>query len=381
VTNIKQIHRQAMEESDLAFIAKTKGELEASTRHLRAAYELEAQAANALFNELASEPTRSVLYRSAATLAKDCGLLTEAEKLINRAMAGNPPSDIADELRDLLEQVTFQRHLTLRGVALGEDEIQMVIAGQAVGFGVVPADQFLDRIRSTEALLYRTAARKQNKPYRDGGRRDSRLAQNTELYLSVPRAASFAVTLRVGGSLEPSLPGLSPNQAIIDEVLDCLQLYTQGNETQLKERIKDEAYYVNFVSLARTLQPDGAKVSMVGFTATRRGETKQVALTQAASEVPPLMALDIAPPDEKAEAGDSETVSYRGVLLIANAKKKSDHQSGIIEIVTAGKESVKIIVPPGMMSDIVRPLWETEVDVTGTRKGKKIHLMQIKPAS
>lgn len=381
MTNIKQIHRQAMAESDLAFVAKTKGDLEASARHLRAAYELEAQAANALFSELASEPTRSVLYRSAATLAKDCGLYAEAEKLINRAMAGNPPGDIADELRDLLEQVTFQRHLSLRGVTLGEDEIQMVIAGHAVGFGMAPADQFLDRVRSTEALLYRTAARKQNKPYRDGGRRDSKLTQNTELYLSVPRAASFAVTFRVGGSLEPSLPGLSPNQVIIDEVLDCLQLYTQGDEAQLKERIKDEAYYVNFVSLARTLQPDGAKVSMVGFTATRRGETKQVALTQTALEAPPVQALDIAPPDEEAEADASETMSCRGVLLIANAKKKSDRQSGIIEIVTASKESVKLIVPPGMMSDIVKPLWESEVEVTGTRKGKKLHLMQIKPVS
>ena len=33
-----------------------------------------------------------------------------------------------------------------------------------------------------------------------------------------------------------------------------------------------------------------------------------------------------------------------------------------------------------MMSDIVKPLWDTEVAVTGVQKGRKIHLMQISPA-
>jgi hypothetical protein len=34
-----------------------------------------------------------------------------------------------------------------------------------------------------------------------------------------------------------------------------------------------------------------------------------------------------------------------------------------------------------MMSDIVKPLWESEVEVTGTLKGKKVHLMQIRAAN
>ncbi len=381
MTNIKLIHRQAMEQSDLALLEKRKGSAKAAARHLQSAFELESEAANALLNELDAEPARSVLYRSAATLAKDCGRLVEAEKLIYRAMAGNPPGEIADELRDLLEQVTFQRHLELRGVELGDDEIQMVIAGKSVGFGMAPADEFLVRVRGMERLLYRTAERQQNRPYRDVGRWDAQLARNTELYLSVPRAASFAVTFRVGGALQPSIPGLSPNEAVIDEVLDCLQLYTQGEEVQLKARITDGAYYRNFVSLARTLQPDGAKVDMVGFTTTRRGQTKQVALTQAAPETPPFPLPGVVVEEARQASDDLGTVTYRGVFLIANAKNKSDQQSGVIEIVTAGRESVKIVVPPGMMSDIVKPLWESEVEVTGVRKGNKIYLMQIKPVS
>jgi len=197
----------------------------------------------------------------------------------------------------------------------------------------------------------------------------------------VPRAACFAVTFRVGGSRQQSLPGLSPGEAVIDEMLDCLQLFTQGEEAQLKDRIREEAYYRNFVGLARALQPDGTKVSMVGFTTMRRGATKQVAMTQAANETPTLTPQDVIPGLAKEAKLDAELVELRGELLIANATKKSDTQSGEIEIVTSRNERVKFVVPPGLMSDIVKPLWESEVEVTGTRKGKKVHLMQIRGVS
>jgi hypothetical protein len=375
--DIKHIHRQAMAQSDLALREKRNGNDQDAARHFRSAFELESDAANALLNELNAEPARSVLFRSAATLARDCGLFGDAEKLIYRALAGNPPDEIADELRDLLEEVNFHRHLELRGVALGEEEIQMAIAGKSVGFGIAPTDVFLGRVQTVENLVYRTAERKQNRPYRDRGRRDAQLAQNLELYMTVPRAACFAVTLRVGGG-QPSLPGLSQGEEVIDELLDCLQLYTDGQEEQLKERIHEEAYYRNFVGLAQRLQPDGDKVNMVGLTTTRHGTTKRVALRQAPGVILPFSVQDAV---SAREGKGQEAVELRGELLIADATKKSGKQSGEIEIVMPGNVKVKVVVPPGMMSDIVKPLWESEVAVTGTRKGNKVHLIQIKPVS
>src|SRR5208337_3336411 len=189
-------------------------------------------------------------------------------------------------------------------------------------------------------------------------------------------------TFRIGDSVQPSLPGLSPSEAVVDELLDCLQLYTEGDEEQLKSRINEEAYYRNFVGLARTLQPDGAKVKLVGFTTTHSGKVKQVALRkQAVFETPSLTAQDVIPEHGKKGTQDTEPVQLRGELLIANATKKSPKQSGEIEIVMSGNIKVTVVVPPGMMSDIVKPLWESEVEVIGTRKGKKVHLMQIRPAS
>jgi hypothetical protein len=43
-------------------------------------------------------------------LAIACAELREAERLIGRALSGNPPDDIANELRDLLlEEIYSQR--------------------------------------------------------------------------------------------------------------------------------------------------------------------------------------------------------------------------------------------------------------------------------
>jgi hypothetical protein len=50
-----------------------------------------------------------VLHRSAASLAVECLQLREAERLIGRALAGNPSPDIADELRDLLLDAVYSQ--------------------------------------------------------------------------------------------------------------------------------------------------------------------------------------------------------------------------------------------------------------------------------
>jgi hypothetical protein len=99
---IKAIHREAMEQTDLALAARRQGDEATASSHFRRAYELELEAASSFANRPSDEPTRSILYRSAATLALDCNLIAEAEKLICTALVGNPPDAVAEELRDLL---------------------------------------------------------------------------------------------------------------------------------------------------------------------------------------------------------------------------------------------------------------------------------------
>ncbi|HKV25770.1 MAG TPA: hypothetical protein VJN93_14345 [Candidatus Acidoferrum sp.] len=374
MTQVKDIHREAMSLSDRAIEARLNGDATAAERYFRQAYDLEQRAAMNAVAQSSPEPTRSVLLRSAASIALDCNLLPEAERLVCIALAGSPPTEIGEELRDLYEQVNFQRHLELRGISLSDDEIQMSIAGKGVGYGFAPTEAFIERVEKTENLLYRTAERTQNLPYRDKGRRDKTLRDKLGLYISVPRAASFAVTFKLGNTEQPSLPGISLGEQVIDEVLECLEIYGRGEQDKLQKRIKEPAYYRNFIGLADGIAPDGKELSIVGFTALRHNRARKVALTSKKTLSQYLEKTESIRIEEPSKA---RAVRVLGFLKFADSRRKNKDE---IQIIDSGGVSHTIVVPPGMMSDIVKPLWDSYVLVIGVQSENKISLEEIHPA-
>src|SRR2546428_7598983 len=112
---VRDQHRQAMDLADQALAARRLGDHSSAAALFRQAFEHERQAAELTGADGAVEPTRSVLFRSAATLALDCGELREAERLVAAALSGDPPAEIADELRDVVEPGYFHRHLQVSG--------------------------------------------------------------------------------------------------------------------------------------------------------------------------------------------------------------------------------------------------------------------------
>ncbi len=116
MNQVKDLHREAMRLVDEAESARRNGNVQLARERLGQAFDLERQAADLVAGDLSREPTRSVLHRSAASLAFQCGALREAEQLIATALSGDPPDEIAEELRDLLEQVYFGGKKGRRGL-------------------------------------------------------------------------------------------------------------------------------------------------------------------------------------------------------------------------------------------------------------------------
>ena len=104
IQTINSLHHEAMEYTGRSMRAKRYGETEEYLHFTRLALEKEAAAADLMADE-DIEPTRSVLHRSAATLAWRCEQYDEAKRLIYRGLEGNPPNEIARELSDLLDKV------------------------------------------------------------------------------------------------------------------------------------------------------------------------------------------------------------------------------------------------------------------------------------
>jgi hypothetical protein len=98
---VNELHSKAMALAERAFIAQRTGQLEQVKQFSKTAYQYERQAALLLLTDYKVEPTRSVLFRSAACLALDGEDYREAEQMIVFALSGNPPLEILEELRDL----------------------------------------------------------------------------------------------------------------------------------------------------------------------------------------------------------------------------------------------------------------------------------------
>jgi hypothetical protein len=362
------LHQQSMELCDRAMAARRDGDPDKSLELFRESFEAERKAASLVAALLDLEPTRAILHRSAATLALDCSEFREAERLIAVALSGNPPEEIAEELRDLLEQVHFARHLDLRGIRLAPQEFQFSISGNKVGYGIVLSDEFVDRVRATEKLVLRTFERNTGRPFREAGRAIKDISRNCELYLATPRAGSFAATMRVGVSdRQSTLPGFdiadSPKpERIIDNLVDCLEAFSLGDTRRLDVLIEDPSYRLNFIALADQLLPDGENVSQVGFTVTREGVPRSVALTRRKPSRNP-----------RETTRENGHLYVEGRLLFADATSAEKNQ---IRVVDDDSVTHRFLVPEGLMADIIKPLWEDRVAIHGIRLKRGRHLLE-----
>ncbi len=122
MSEIQGKHTAAMDLAEAAFVAKLRGDLEQASKLTRQAFENERAAAELIANQLDAEPTRSVLHRSAATLAVNCGELQAAERLIATALSGNPPTEIAEELKDLFIQINLRPYLQRHGINIDNEQ-------------------------------------------------------------------------------------------------------------------------------------------------------------------------------------------------------------------------------------------------------------------
>jgi hypothetical protein len=367
MNEVSYLHNKAMDLAESALLERLRGNKDAEIALSRQALEFELAAIEKLVDPI--EPTFSVLHRSAGTLALRCEQFQLAEQIAFKALAKEPPHEIGEELRDLVEQVQFQRHLDLRGVELGQQEVQMSLAGREVGFGMVTAGELIGRIQDAAQLIGRIVERQRNSSFLESGLRKS-TRENFPVLVSVPRGASFAVTLKVGNPTG-QLRFPTEAQEVVDEFMDLMESVDSSEFHQLKRLIPEPSYLRNFLGLARRIAPDGNRVRQVGFTVMRRGGVpRYVAMTKKAVEIPPPSIIDAGTQDDI----PGKPVEVRGMLRFADATSDDEN---LIKVIDENGIRRSVRVPVGMMNDIVRPMWDSRVIVRGLRKHRAIVMQDI----
>ena len=355
----KEFHDRAMKYADAAFLAKFKGHADEAKRYFEKAFLEEKQAALIIASS-DTEPTRSVLHRSAATLALKCGENREAEKIAARALAGEPPDEIADELRDILDKAGFERHLELQDLNLDKDNIQVTFDGNAVRDGLAPRKEVFSRVREIEKLLHRTEERVNNRSFSEIPNTKNRV----ELYVAPPIAASFSMTLKLGVSKQLSLPTFEVDNGVIDEFMTCMELLGRRQLQQLQEQIPDPAYFRNFVGIAKKIAPDGDNISFVGLISMRGGTERRIGFTLNQSEITVSSFAETS--DQDLEVLE-EKATVSGKLLFADALKGKQN----VKLKESDGKTWTILVAVGLMEDVVRPHWGRFVNIQGYRVKKK----------
>jgi len=99
--NIEELHTKAMDLAEEAFLDQKRGAHFKAISLFKTALNLEQKAASLLPLAKNSEPTRSLLYRSAASIAYYAGEYEIADRLIANGLAGYPPNEIKNELKNL----------------------------------------------------------------------------------------------------------------------------------------------------------------------------------------------------------------------------------------------------------------------------------------
>lgn len=364
-------HDTAMELVDRAIIAGRRGDKNAEKEFFLEAYELEKKAAMAFATKYEIEPTRSVLFRSASAIALDAGLHRESEKMAAFGISGNPPESVAEELRDLYERASFARHLGIKDIELLPNEFQMSIwSGTQAGYGIVGKDELTVRLDKTDKLIGRTLARKRGVEFQENAPYAREHRGKIQTFVSVPRARSFAFTVRVGASRQLDFfPGGS-GEEIVEELISCLRLFNQGREKEdeLRERINDEAYYRNFIHQARSIAPDGKKIKGVGVTAAIGKTSLKISFKSRDQLQSKPLAPDKYDPEEV-----GEQVQIAGRLSAASSLR-----GRYVRILPEkGGKSEKIRVPKGMLRDIVAPYFHEHVVVEARKTKAGLELIDI----
>lgn len=375
MTTVVDLHSSAMLFVDKAEVARAKGDLKAATAYYRKALRREIEAIDLLTKvHPGVEPSWSVMHASAAAIAIKASEYHRAEQLIGVGLAGNATDDVRDELRDLFDEVTYRRHLDLRGVHLTSAEFQFTLAGPAIAPGRASPEVTQRRTENMRRLLERTAERKAHVPFRPDGPVNATVRSALAIQYSEPRAASFALTVsieqRVGQlPLQLGMKDVVPPRPddVVSEFLECVRLVEAGKLKDLRERIGDVNYYENFVGLARGMAPDGHDVTTVGFTRGGGPTTEtRVAMRRSARHI------DV--PVRPRRAGEHEIT---GQLDRFDGHIAKRGPNALVVVVDTARVSHPIHVRKAILGDIVKPRFLETVTVLVKRVGKQDHFVQF----
>jgi hypothetical protein len=369
MSDICTLHDQAMHMMNEAYSLKNANRNEEARQKFLDACNLELQSASYVEKLPENEPSRSMLFLGAASLAWHGEDFALAERLIGEGLSGYPPEDVKNDLRQLLDDVALSLAIRNSSAVLREEEAEMRLYGDGVGHGRIQSKSLISRVEAINQLISRTTQRRYNLPFESRPRKRGAYP-DYQIDIAWAEAGSFGIKLRLTQKIHEPISLLQKNPAgILKDVLDNLALLNSGDTENLKKNIHDEEYYIHFIAQAKEVFPDGNIVSRVAIIVKHNYLQLQNTRQDIRNTI---MQQDISVDNKKKK--DSTTI-FRGYLMVSDGIKS---QFTIVQ--DDGTKPVKIKVR-NALEELAKKHFGDKVEAACEVKGKSYHLLDITPLS
>ena len=105
MATVRELHRQAMELAQDAMIEREQGNATRARQLAAQALPLEVEASSRIEKTVEAEPTRSILYLSAASLALQAEDYDQARQLVQEGLSGFPSPRTEHDLHELKSHI------------------------------------------------------------------------------------------------------------------------------------------------------------------------------------------------------------------------------------------------------------------------------------
>lgn len=355
-------HRRSEELAVRAATAKRAGE-EASARELyKLAAAAEAQAVAEVPLELAR--TWSALAVSHVALLYKGWELDEAETAAYRYLAtGAANSWARHELKALLEVITDEQVVRDELQAKYSSEaVNVSLRGGLIGSGTGPLEVILDRVNGLQSILVRVAEYVAGRPLRTRGGPEMEFIRRIGIRTVQPTTGSYRFAVRFTEPIQPPLidgEHFIPPAKVAGVLFDFVAAVAEGAPDDVTEVVPDEGYRGALLRLLNNFVPSQSIVEEVSIYRPEETGARGVVLSQA---VRPRIKAAI--PKSKTELAD-ESEDFLGTLRALHLDEKW------LVLTLPDGEHVRFTVDEGTLDDVVGPMVNRHVRVTGSRKSTR----------
>jgi hypothetical protein len=319
--------------------------------------------------------TRGITAVSAVALWYKAHDYSAAEELAHRCLgAAGLPQFATAQLRDLLEMVWAAEAAEKAGVRFVTGDVLVSVKGGKVIHGGAPLDLIVQKVEGIQTALYRTVEMLLSRPLRKRGGPPSDIQSMFQPWLFQAPAGSYQFAVRMEEPKQQELWDIGrPRVESVTETFFKVLRATSTNPEELAEIVPDKQYRAAFLNLSRNLAPTGKTFDRLEVRdASAPREPVVTFISDARQEL--NAALRKLRPTRKGE-GEPEVV--HGVLRGLHLDKDWLEVTVSDQRLFGQELHVRIHNAGDVLDDVVGPMVNRKVMVTGVRHGTKLTYRDI----